>query len=313
MPSLPMRFLCLTFLSWMIAGTATAMANGPTNFESYDHITKVGNIANQELIELSGLACSRLNSKLLWAINDGGTQPLLFALGKDGADLGSVSIEGSRNQDWEDIASFKWDNTAFLLIADVGDNFSQRKSNTIYIIEEPIISGSRLIARTPVKVAFRIRFTYEDGPRDCEAVAVDMQQQNILLLSKRTSPVVLYQLPLKLSHKDSTLIAKRVTAVSDIIGPTAMDISSRNRTAVVLNYDQAYLFTRHHGEDWSEAFLRKPRTLKFPALYQQEAICFNNSGRSVYISSEGQSAPILRIDLNAASSRQRYQYQPEQK
>ncbi|MBT8370157.1 MAG: hypothetical protein KJO34_04280 [Deltaproteobacteria bacterium] len=57
------------------------------------------------------------------------------------------------------------------------------------------------------------------------------------------------------------------------------------------------------GEDWSKAFLRAPKVLSFRSLVQQEAICFNKNGQSVYISSEGRSAPLLRIDLDAISSR----------
>jgi hypothetical protein len=303
MPSLPTRFLCLALLSWIIAGVSIAKAKNPSNVGSRNRVTRVGNIANQTLIELSGLAYSRINSNVLWAINDGGTPPFLFAIGSNGADLGSFYIDGSHNNDWEDLASFKWDNTAFLLIADVGDNFRQRKSCTLYIVEEPVISGTRLKTNPPVKVAYQIQFIYEDGPRDCEAVAVDTKHRKILLLTKRTSPALLYSLPLELGNKESIQIAKRTMAISNVLKPTAMDISSRAKTAAVLTYNHAYLFTRHCSEDWSEAFLRKPRILKFPVLFQQEAICFNNSSLSVYISSEGQSAPLLRIDLDANSSR----------
>ena len=297
-------YLPLALACCILAGTSTATADSHSHVKSYTHVVRAGKIANPALVELSGLAYSQLNSNVLWAINDGNTQTLLFALGSDGADMGTVSVEDSRNRDWEDIASFKLNDTAYLLVADVGDNYSRRKTNTIYIIEEPRIIATQLKIKTSVKVDFQIRFTYEDGPRDCEAVAVDTKQQKILLLSKRTSPVVLYQLPLKLSKKKSTLIARRVIAVSGIMQPTAMDISSSGMAAAILTYNQAYLFTRHTGEDWSIAFSRKPKVLRFPALFQQEAICFNNSSQSIYISSEGRSAPLLRIDLDAVSTRQ---------
>jgi hypothetical protein len=57
-------------------------------------------------------------------------------------------------------------------------------------------------------------------------------------------------------------------------------------------------------EDWSKAFTRTPQTLSFTALLQQEAICFTRDGQSVYVSSEGQSAPLLYINLEAVPSTQ---------
>jgi hypothetical protein len=288
----------------MHIGAATALANGPSDDKSYDHVIKAGNIANQAIDELSGLACSRLSDTMLWAINDGGSQPLLFAVGSNGADLGSVSITGARNRDWEDIAAFKLDSTAYLLIADVGDNSGSRKSCTIYIIEEPTITGVGVKETTTAKIAARIRYTYEDGPRDCEAVAVDPVQKKILLLSKRTSPAVLYELPLEPSQKDSTEIARRKTDVSDIVIPSAMDISPQGNSAAVLTYNQAYLFVRYAGENWSTVFSRTPKVVSFPVLLQQEAICFSKDGKSLYISSEGRYAPLLRIDLEAVPASQ---------
>jgi len=153
------------------------------------------------------------------------------------------------------------------------------------------------------EITARIHFTYEDGPRDCEAVAADVSQSKILLFSKRDSPVALYELPLELDKKESTMIARRKANVSNAITmPTAMDISPQGDTAVVLTYEQIYLFVRRTGEDWSKAFAGTPQTLSFTALPQQEAICFTADGQSVYVTSEGQSASLLNITLEAVPS-----------
>ena len=297
------RMVPLIFLVWTLLSAPTIAANGPSKDQPRDQVIMVGKIANPAINELSGLALSRLKSTVLWAINDGGNQPMLFAVGTDGRDLGSLPIAGARNRDWEDIASFKYGNTAYLLIADTGDNHGQRKSCTIYLIKEPIITGVLLKNNRAAEITTRIDFTYEDGPRDCEAVAVDVNQSKILLFSKRDSPVALYELPLKLDKKESTMIARRKANVSNaIIMPTAMDISPHGDTAVVLTYKQIYLFVRRPGEDWSKAFTGTPQTLSFTALPQQEAICFTGDGQSVYVSSEGQSASLLNITLEAVPS-----------
>ena len=286
----------------LLSVPAVAAADSLKN-QSRDHVIEVGKIANPAIDELSGLAPSQLNSSVLWALNDGGNPALLFAVGTDGKDLGSIPIAGARNRDWEDISSFKCGNAAYLLIADTGDNHHQRKSYTIYIVKEPKITDITLQNNLAAEFTTRINFTYEDGPLDCEAVAVDVNQGKILLLSKRTLPVALYELPLDLEKKNLTAIARRKVNVSDTVTmPTAMDISPYGDTAVVLTYKTVYLLVRRTGEDWSKAFTRKPQMLVFKALPQQEAICFAGDGQSAYVTSEGQSASLMQINLKTVPS-----------
>ena len=73
--------------------------NSPSEGQSGDHVIKAGKIANPANDELSGLASSWLNRTVLWAVNDGGNQPLHFAVCPDRRDLGSIRIAGARNQD----------------------------------------------------------------------------------------------------------------------------------------------------------------------------------------------------------------------
>jgi hypothetical protein len=295
------RLAPLIVFVWALLSAPAFSADCASEDQFCDHVIKVGKIANPNLNELSGLAPSRLNSKVLWAINDGGNQPLLFAVGTDGSDLGSIPIAGARNLDWEDIASFKYGDAAYLLIADTGDNLGRRNSCTIYVIKEPNITPVLLQKDRVAEITTRINFTYENGRLDCEAVAVDVSRNKILLLSKRTLPVTLYELPLEVDKKNVTVIARRKVDVSpSIVMPTAMDISPQGDTAVVLTYKEIHLFVRRTGEDWSKRFTLTPQTLSFNELPQQEAICFTWDGQSVYVSSEGQSVPLLRINIDSA-------------
>jgi hypothetical protein len=42
---------------------------------------------------------------------------LLYSIGIDGSDLGAFRVEGASNYDWEALASFQLQNTAYLLPA----------------------------------------------------------------------------------------------------------------------------------------------------------------------------------------------------
>jgi hypothetical protein len=281
----------------------------------YQNAIQIGVLANKELNEVSGLACSRLHNDVLWAINDGGSGPFIYATDTQGAHLGKVRVLDARNQDWEDLASFRLGDSAYLLIADVGDNDEIRADYHIYVTEEPIITGKIDPADQSVAWQYRIRFIYEDGSRDCESVAVDLQGNKILLLSKRTVPPVLYALPLLTQNSNRIQVAKRLTAVpaipqptlQDVIEdprfgyyrskPTAMDVSPDGFTAVILTYKNAYRFQRTAGEDWVQVFKKIPHRIRLPRLRQAEALCLAADGRTLFVSSEKIPAPLLRLDV----------------
>ncbi len=294
-----LRFNCPMIVAVILALTACATEmkiTAPTP-PKMGAVVKVGHLENPQITEASGLAPSRLHPSRLWAINDGGNDPLLFAVGLDGSDLGSFRIKDAQNYDWEALASFEMNDTAYLLIADVGDNREQRKTCSLYVVREPGITDTAISNETVVETVWRIHFTYEEGPRDCEAVAVDVDSRRILLMSKRGLVPTLYELPLRPTDDDAIAVARRLTTVPYFTWPTAMDLSPDNLSAVVLTYDSAYLFSRRQHQDWADAFNKRPQHLQFSNLRQQEAACFGFYGKSVYVTSEKIPAPLVRIDL----------------
>ena len=171
------------------------------------------------------------------------------------------------------------------------------------MVQEPSITATGLNDDVAVDITWRIDFTYEDGPQDCEAVAVDLARERILLLAKRGLPPVLYELPLQVAGQDAAPVARRVTTVPHFNWPTAMDLAPDGFSAVVLTYNYGYIFTRRQTEAWPGAFQKRPQRLRFDRLLQQEAACFGFYGKSVYVTSERRPAPLVRIDLEAESTK----------
>ena len=294
------QLLALMALIVTVAGCSTALMTKDPSPPVVGEPVIVGNLENPELSEVSGLASSRLYPGLLWAINDGGDDPLLYAVGADGAELGTFRVAGASNFDWEALASFRWQDSAYLLIADVGDNWEQRQFVTLYVVKEPAITATGLDNGRVATIAWQIRFTYEDGPLDCEAVAVDAARQRVFLLSKRKLTPVLYELALQPVDQDTIAVAHRVTTVPYFNWPTAMDLTPDGLSAVVLTYNNGYLFRRSQNEDWPSTFNRKPQRLRFDKLFQQEAVSFGFYGKSVFVTSERIPAPLVRIDLEGS-------------
>ncbi|MDJ0886017.1 MAG: hypothetical protein QNI89_01895 [Desulfobacterales bacterium] len=276
-------------------------------------VHQTGLIAAPELIETSGMACARREPDLLWMANDGGHAPVLFAVQSDGKDLGRVAVRGAANRDWEDLAGFEWEGRAYILIADVGDNRAVRDAVHIYVVAEP---ERRPTGDFPaqIDVAWQFAFRYADGPRDCEAVGVDIRSGTILLITKRTSPPQVYTLPLR-PNAGTSVEAHRVGLVPGIPPPTARDLASHPRfgalfsqptaldiqhdglLAVVLTYKDAYLFARRAGENWGETLVRRPLVVTLPELRQKESACLTPDGRRLYVTTEKRPAPLLAVTL----------------
>jgi len=274
---------------------------------------RAGRIEDPLLSEASGLAVSRSSDQRLWTINDSGGEAALYMVNERGRYLGRVEVTGAANFDWEELATFSYEGRPHLLIADVGDNPGQRLSVTLYIVEEPAFDGPRppLNARVPVR--WIQEFVYEDGPRDCESVAVDPDTGKVLLISKRTEPPVLYELPLGPEYAGQRLVARRIASVTGLPVPmdkeklpnnrfgkfsfqnTALDISSDGRSAAILTYGATWLFERNFDEDWASAFARDPKLIATPFMVQAESLAFTPDGRSLFITSEGTPAPFMRL------------------
>ena len=270
-----------------------------------------GRIESAQVTEASGLARSNIRRDRFWVINDGGSPPVLHAVGVDGRNQGTLRIDAARNLDWESAASFELDGKSWLLVADAGDNNAIRNHSTIYVAEEPALENGEDAVASP---AWTMSFRWPDGPRDCEAVAVDAGGERILLLSKRTIPAVLYELPLRPDNA-GVITATRLGEVDSLPlptdrdleraaaerswhwQPTAMDISTDAGAAVILTYRAVYHFGRRKGEAWIEALRRPPTIINLEGLREAEAVAFAEDGRSVIVTIEAPSPPLYRVPL----------------
>lgn len=272
-----------------------------------------GTLAEPKSQEISGLAASRRTPGLLWAHDDSGGRPVLHAVATTGEARGRLRLAGVENVDWEDLAAFTLDGRAWLCVADVGDNHSTRAFVTLHFVAEPdaaTLAGAEEVVLRP---DYSVRLTYEDGPRDCESVAVDPQERAVYLLSKREAVPQLYRLPLEPPAGGRTAVAQRVGPVPHLPrpnqlqqaipvptgafrgNPCAMDFAADGSGAVVLTYGDLLYFPRAQGESWATALGREPRVLASHGFPQAEATCLTPDGRTIYVASE-ETMRLLRYD-----------------
>ncbi|MCE3001164.1 MAG: hypothetical protein LW860_00495 [Xanthomonadaceae bacterium] len=276
----------------------------------YRHRTP-GVVNDAAVAEISGLAASRRADERLWALNDSDNGNLLHLLATDGRRLGTWPVDGARNYDWEDLSSFVRDGEAWLLIADTGDNGGLRESIELIAVREPDPAA----APAPVPVAWRLEVRWPDGPRDCEAIAVDVAAGEILLVAKKRVPTQMFRVPLpRAGEPVPTVVAEPIATIAGIPQPTdddlrrappgarymsqvtSADLSPDGLRLVLLTYREAYLMSRTAGEPWLEALRRAPQRLRMPPLVQAEAIAFDRDGERIWIGTEKLPAPLVRFD-----------------
>jgi hypothetical protein len=307
-----MRHLPLFTFALLAALAGTSCSTVPVAPAVWHGPESTGKITTPLLEEASGLAPSHLAPGVFWLHNDSGGQPVLYAVGADGRYRGAVRIAGATNIDWEDAASFRLAGQSYLLAADTGDNRAGRTYCVLYIIAEPNPADLNPDRELTAAIAWQIPVSYPGGPRDCECVAVDAQERSVYLISKRTTPPMVYRLPLLPepgAPPPPAMVMGELDGIPQPSGPIALvdapwgrarampcgfDLAPDHRTAVVLSYGEVYLYHRQPGATWAQAFAGQAQQLPAHGLPQAEAVCFTSDGKAVMVTTEGCPAPLLR-------------------
>ncbi len=289
-----LRFGVLVFV---IAAVTTRYAHAQSKSSDYRKPKQLAVLADDAISESSGLARSLSRPGAFWTHNDSGDRPRLFLINRNGETLATFRVDGAEAIDWEDMCSFRLGDTNYLLIGDVGDNAAKRAVVRLYVVKEPALGGSRLGKIDSLSVSRTITFTYENGPRDCESLAVDPMAKKIYVISKdRSLSCTAYELPLSETESPKPLTAKPIAKLW-IPLPTAMDISADGKRAVIVTYGNAFMYDRTPDEPWRESLARKPKLIQVPRRRQGEAICFGADGTTLFLTSEGVAQPFWEIRI----------------
>ncbi len=300
----PYTDLLATLLSALLLAAAA-----PAEAVRWSEPEITGLVTHRAIGEISGLSAATHFPGHYWAINDSGSGAQLHLVDGKGRYRGSVDTPDVPNRDWEDLASFRFEGSDYLLIADVGDNGGLRRELQLYVLEQP----RRL--DQPALLAWTIRFTWPDGARDCEAAAVDPVAGEVLLVSKKRVPAELFRVPLRPGREP--VVAERLGTLPGIEQPnlqtlmdnpvygryrsqvTAADLSPNGRVLAVLNYQAVHFLIRPRGGDWREVLAagKKMPHLQMPWLPQAEALAFDAGGTEMVIGSEQLPSPFLRYRL----------------
>lgn len=276
-----------------------------------------GRLRNRQLKELSGLAASRRHKGLLYAINDSGNSPTVYAIDETGKLLHQWEI-AARNRDWEDMTMMTINGESYIVIGETGDNLLRHSTASLYFLSEPQWPPTT----TTLDVDAKVDFTYEDGPKNVEAVSA--AGSSVYLLSKTSqrgkgnSTNGVYQLQLSpdtiFASGQELMTARRVASMAsrgnsiettlaaalagvNLNNPTALEIDSDSNTAYILTYREVLKIPKAPQQTWSQAFASKSTRIAWHSLSQAEALSVS-PGRAIWFTSEKMGSEIRAIALD---------------
>lgn len=259
-----------------------------------------GLVQDAALTEISGMVASRAQPGVLWAHNDSGDTPTLYALATDGRALGRWHIPGAIARDWEDIAiaPCSKDGDAWcLLIADIGNNCTCRDDLVIYEVPEPRVDLAGDMTSggdTAAALALRVRYPYgDDAPParpDAEALLADPQGA-LYIVTKEAGRARVLHVPAR--HGDLAQVTLEHVGELEVSMITAGDLSADGREVALREYGQVLRRVLPEGEPLASALLGDYERVVRPREVQGESVAWAlPSSLGLWTASEGRRVPL---------------------
>ncbi len=248
----------------------------------------LGDVEDDALDEISGIAASRIVQDAYWVHND-----------RDEDEIAAVDLRGrvlsgyelpERLEDIEDIAAVvdPFTHEPLLFLADIGDNDEERDDVAIWIAPEPspLVDGDL--------DAYEVRLTYPSGPRDAEALLVDPFTLDLFVFTKESDPEVYVK---RAPHAPGHFVFDRLGRFDDLdFRPTAADVSLDGLRVVMRTYHEtARVWARDGYRPLEEVFEDEPCEVDLPDRSRAEAITATLDGRGFVTTSEGEHEPLYYI------------------
>ena len=252
---------------------------------------------NENIIEVSGIACSRVTPGYIWMQSDE-TERYIIATDEKGAER-ACKLKFSKNirWDWEDLSGGVYEGKNYLFIGAFGDNEETGGNYSVVWVEEPAIDplNTPELTVTPNQ----IKFVYPDGKNhNCEALMYDNREQMIYIITKVYYDVCqVFRMPFRTDYGTETQTLEYICDLglrSDLgyseqnkpykgfhlvtgadISPDGRYILIKNHNNIVASYSWILYWEREEGESVADALKRQPQPLKcYSYEWQGEAICW---------------------------------------
>ena len=274
----------------------------------------LGSVGSPELIEISGIAASRQHDDVLWAHNDSGDTPRVFAMSMRGEHLATYALAGAEAIDWEDMAIGPGpvEGVDYLYLADIGDNDAVRPEIAVYRVREPDVGTDATPAAELADVE-KLTLRYPGAAHDAETLLVDPVRGDLLIVTKevRGGNALVFRTPGTLAagttatleqvaEIDFSALRSQVQIPPDapplVSGlprlATGGDVSPAGNLVAIRTYSTVWVWTRPEGAPLWESFAGAPCEGASTIEQQGEALGFDADGTGYITVSEGTTPPL---------------------
>ncbi|GAB2530654.1 hypothetical protein [Rufibacter soli] len=231
---------------------------------TYD-LQEVSKMGKKTVPESSGLETSADGN--YWTHPDAGNDAVLYKVNPSGELLQTMTVQGGKNHDWEDIARGE---DGFLYIGDMGNNENNRKDLQILKVDE---KAHKVVGTIPFKYADQTEFPPKKKEMNFDVEAFLMHGNNFYLFTKNRGKgdwVKLYKVANQ-TGGTQTVTALDSLQISTKI--TAADISPNGRHIALLGEGWVYLFDEPSPE---QVFKGKKEQIPLGKVGQAEGLVFTN-------------------------------------
>lgn len=235
------------------------------------------------LREVSGIGLSRVHDDVLWATNDSGGGPYLYAVDTRTCHIrATLRLLDTPARDHEALAvGTDAQGQDVIWVGDLGDNIGAWSYARIHKVVEPVRLRD---ADVPVTT---YRFTYPGGPVDAEAMLADPDRERLWVITKEAGRGAIVALPSPMSSSPTPMRAKRVGPARALVTDAAL--APDGSRFVVRDYLSAEVFS---GTPPGTAQAR----FRLPIQPQGEAVTWTADGKGLLVASE-QSGDLIEVSV----------------
>ncbi len=242
---------------------------------AHAEVSELCRFDGKRLSEISGIATSAVHEGVVWAHNDSGGGPKLYALDSGTCEIrATINVRGTEARDPEAIAIGTGTTGAPVIWwGDIGDNTGARRYIEIHEIPEP----RQLMDATVTPTTYRVRL---DEPQDAEALLADGDR--LWMIGKGLLGGTIWRLPTPL--RSGEINRARAIGTEDAL---VTDAATRPGGGyAVRDYSEVRIYA---GLPPGELIERMP----LPEQVQGEAMTWTTDGTGLIVASEGDDRLLL--------------------
>jgi hypothetical protein len=261
--------------------------SGLDSTKLFNSIPVVNALARQDLVEISGIAASRINPGILYIHQDSGDANQVYLTDGNGADQGTLTLPSVSNRDWEDIAVGPGpvSGISYLYVGDIGDNDAKYSSVFVYRFAEPELQGKTMPYTADITGVDKIELKYPDGPGNAETLMVDPLTKDIYIASKQSNLSKIYVARYPQSTTSVTVMTRVVQLYFN--KATGGDISAGGTEILLRSNELIWYWKLPSGTSISSGLLTQPQVAPYANNEPQgEGIGFAADGSGYYTDTE---------------------------